>query len=60
MQVDRLCAWVLWLLMFKLCGVFGISKIEFFNFSSTERVNDAPFVVRNLGNTALAYKLLLI
>ena len=60
MQVDRLCTWVLWLLMFKPCGVSGMSKTEFFNFSSTERVNDALFVVRNFGNTALAYKLLFI
>ena len=30
---------VLKLLMFKVCGIIGISKIEFFNFSSTKRVN---------------------
>ena len=29
---------VLELLMFKVCGIIGISKIEFFNFSGTERV----------------------
>ena len=29
---------VLKLLMFKVCGIIGISKIEFFNFSGTERV----------------------
>ena len=29
---------VLKLLMFKVCGIIGISKIEFFNFSVTERV----------------------
>ena len=25
--------------MFKICGIIGISKIEFFNFSDTEKVN---------------------
>ena len=29
---------VLKLLMFKICGIIGISKTEFFNFSGTERV----------------------
>ena len=29
---------VLKLLMFKVCEIIGISKIEFFNFSGTERV----------------------
>ena len=29
---------VLKLLMFKVCGIIGISKIEFFSFSGTERV----------------------
>ena len=29
---------VLKIFMFKVCGIIGISKIEFFNFSSTERV----------------------
>ena len=33
-------ALVLKLLMFKVCGIIGISKIEFFNFSGAERVND--------------------
>ena len=26
------------LLIFKVCGIIGISKIEFYNFSGTERV----------------------
>ena len=30
---------VLELLMFKVCGIISISKIEFFNFSGEERVN---------------------
>ena len=30
---------VLWLLMFKVWGIIGTSKIEFFNFSGTERAN---------------------
>ena len=29
---------VLKLLMFKVCGIIGISKSDFFNFFSTERV----------------------
>ena len=29
---------VLKLLIFKICGIIGISKIEFFDFSGTERV----------------------
>ena len=29
---------VLYLLMFNVCGIIGIPKIEFFNFSGTERV----------------------
>ena len=29
---------ILWLLMFKACENFGISKIEFLNFSGTERI----------------------
>ena len=28
------------LLMFKVCGIIGISEIEFFNFSDTERVKE--------------------
>ena len=30
---------ILELLMFKVCGIIGISRIEFFNFSVNERVN---------------------
>ena len=30
---------VLWLLIFKVCGITGISKTEFFIFSGTGRVN---------------------
>ena len=28
--------------MFKICGIFGISKIKFFNFSGAERVKQIP------------------
>ena len=35
---------VLKLLVFKVCGIIGISKIEFFNFSDTERVNVPSFL----------------
>ena len=31
---------VLKLLMFKGCAIMGVSKIKFFNFFGTERVND--------------------
>ena len=31
---------VLELLMFKVCGIIGISKMEFCNFSGNERVNE--------------------
>ena len=31
---------VLKLLMFKDCGIIGISKTDFFKFSGTERVNN--------------------
>ena len=31
---------VLKLLMFKGCGIMGVSKIKFFNFFDTERVKD--------------------
>ena len=30
----------LYLLMFKVCGIIGIPKIEFFNFLSTERIKE--------------------
>ena len=30
---------LLWLLMFKVCGIIGFSKIYVFNFSGTERIN---------------------
>ena len=33
---------VLKLLMFKVCEIIGISKIEFFNFLGNERVNLVP------------------
>ena len=31
----------LWLLMFKIFGIIGVPKIEFFNFSGTERVKQS-------------------
>ena len=37
-QVDKLLACDSIVLMFKLRGIIRISKIEFFNFSGTERV----------------------
>ena len=47
MQVDGLCTWVLKLLIFKVFQVTGISKIDFFNFSGTERVKDFQYVTRD-------------
>ena len=38
MQVDRLFFVVLELLMFKVCGIISISKIEFFNFFGNKSV----------------------
>ena len=31
--------------MFKVCGVNGISKIEFFNFSGNKRVNKTIIII---------------
>ena len=39
-KLINLALVVLKFLMFKVCGIIGISKIEFFNFSGTERVNN--------------------
>ena len=36
---------ILELLMFKVCGVNGISKIEFFNFSGNKRVNKTIIII---------------
>ena len=38
MQVDILCTCGCDVVDVKVCGTIGISKIEFFNFSGTERV----------------------
>ena len=38
---------VLWLLMFKVCGIIGISNIVFFNFSGTEKVKQNQKKVSN-------------
>ena len=38
MQVDRSFTCGSLVIVFKVCGIFRILKIEFFNFSSTERV----------------------
>ena len=45
MQVDRLSTsqMILKLLMFKVCGIIGVTKIEFSNISITERVNFKTF-----------------
>ena len=38
MQVDRPCPCGSLVIIFKVCGIIEISKIEFFNFSNSERV----------------------
>ena len=38
MHADYFAFAVLKVFIFKVCGITDISKIEFFNFSSTERV----------------------
>ena len=38
---------VLELLMFKVCGIIGISKIEFFNFPGNERVKQNKKKIKN-------------
>ena len=53
---------ILKLLMFKICGIIGISKIEFFDFSSTERVkqftNKLKITYRNKSNLQIKNSLL--
>ena len=39
MQVDNLCTCGSQVLMLKVRGIIGISKIEFFSFFGIERVN---------------------
>ena len=41
---------VLKLLMFKVCGIAGISKIEFFNFSGNERVKQNQKNLKTIEN----------
>ena len=41
---------VLKLLMFKVCVIIGISKIEFFNFSGTERVKEIKKKLKTIQN----------
>ena len=41
---------VLWLLMFKVSGIIGISKTKFFNFSGTERVNEFKLALCIIGS----------
>ena len=41
---------VLKLLMFKVCGIIGISKIEFFYFSGTERVKQNQKNLKTIKN----------
>ena len=38
------------LLVFKVCGIIGISKIEFFNFSGTERVKQYQKNLKTIEN----------
>ena len=41
---------VLTLLMFKVCVIIGISEIEFFNFSVTERVKQNQKKLKTIQN----------
>ena len=41
---------VLKLLMFKVCVIIGISKIEFFIFSRSERVKQNQKIFKNIQN----------
>ena len=50
MQANRLFFVVLELLMFKVCGIIGISKIKFFNFSSNERVKQNQRNLKTIEN----------
>ena len=38
-RVTDFALGILWLLIDKICGIIGISKIEFFNFCGAESVN---------------------
>ena len=38
---------VIKLLMFKVCGIIGISKTEFFNFSGTEGIKQNQEKIKN-------------
>ena len=40
----------LWLLMFTVSGIIGISKTKFFNFSGTERVNEFKLTLCIIGS----------
>ena len=37
-MISRLIDFPLFVLYFKVCGIIGIAKIEFFNFPGTERI----------------------
>ena len=43
-------AFVLKLLIFSICGIIGILKINFFNFSSTERVKENFKIIKAIQN----------
>ena len=45
---------VLKLLMFKVCGVIGLRKIDFFNFSGTEKTSN---FLRTFGDICVKYNL---
>ena len=46
---------VLKLLMFRVCGTIGISKIEFFNFSGTGKVHHLTYILSNISKVKLLY-----
>ena len=46
---------VLKLLMFRVCGIIGISKIKFFNFDGTEKVHDLTYFLSIMSKMKLLY-----
>ena len=47
---------VLYLLIFKVCGIIGISKIEFFSFTGSEKVKMLTVKVRKQKTQILVIK----
>ena len=50
MQVNTLCRFGSQVVIFKLCRVIGISKLEFFNLSGAEKVKQNPRKSKTIPN----------